>query len=776
MNIEKIYIKNFGALKDFECDFSKGVNVIEGPNEAGKSTLGEFIKFIFFGLSAKTDGTHISERKKYQSFKDGSAGGYMEFESGGKRYKIERTIIPDINGAGRETIRILDLETQEECLKGEDPAMYFFGVDGDVYAQTAYVSQSGGSGIERPTIQEAIENMLFSGNELISTDAASKAIEKEALTLLYKNKKGGLIYDLTLEKDKLSRQIEEERAKNSRIIELDHSLKTLKEQKAELDLKISACKIELDGCEGRRTLEKLDALKDKEFELRESEEKKQSYITEHSHEGFIPDNDYIQKISALSSEVEFYNKELEKAKENKMTLGSDKIDTEDMVLLNKVQADGGADQLNDFFDNAHRSSRSSLMTGIFFIIFTLIWGAIAAVFMFVDEISAISFAGFTLYQGGYVAIGISALILILSIVFFLRSRSLSKKIDKKLDDYGATSEDDIFVALNSAMNRASNQEIYIEKLAAAESACKRVEKEIASRENDIRSECQKWGKEYTDVSSLDAILKEAQSVIGDIESLNDEIKIKNAQLDVMKKSYADLSRENAEYAVNSAHTLPSDEEEKALLENMTSLRKDMDELSDTLRSSELELARIEATEGNIAELIDKYDAVSCRIDTLTKRHTMLTLALQSISKASADLRASISPKLSMRAGEYMRTATDDKYASLIISPAYTVKYGINAGGDSFASKDEDYMSEGTRDIAYVSLRLALVGLIYKKELPTLVFDEAFARLDDNRLESMSSIIGKYAEESAQVFVLTSQKRDAEIISKTAKVTHIKIGY
>ena len=53
MIIEKIVIKSFGTLTDMTLEFSEKVNVIEGRNEAGKSTIAECIRFIFFGKSMR---------------------------------------------------------------------------------------------------------------------------------------------------------------------------------------------------------------------------------------------------------------------------------------------------------------------------------------------------------------------------------------------------------------------------------------------------------------------------------------------------------------------------------------------------------------------------------------------------------------------------------------------------------------------------------------------------------------------------------------------------
>ena len=49
----------------------------------------------------------------------------------------------------------------------------------------------------------------------------------------------------------------------------------------------------------------------------------------------------------------------------------------------------------------------------------------------------------------------------------------------------------------------------------------------------------------------------------------------------------------------------------------------------------------------------------------------------------------------------------------------------------------------------------------------IIFDEAFARLDDERLLNMLKIAEKYTENSAQAIILTSQKREAVIMKKVS---------
>ena len=85
MYIENLRIRSFGKLENTDVELSPGVNLIEGANESGKSTIAAFIRFIFYGVPAK-------ERQTIVSWMTGRAEGSMTVNTGNKRYRIERTL------------------------------------------------------------------------------------------------------------------------------------------------------------------------------------------------------------------------------------------------------------------------------------------------------------------------------------------------------------------------------------------------------------------------------------------------------------------------------------------------------------------------------------------------------------------------------------------------------------------------------------------------------------------------------------------------------------
>ena len=111
MYIRSVYIESFAALKDKEIEFSQGLNIIEGSNESGKSTVCMFIKFMLYGLSCRTNDGEMSERQKYVPWDTGRAAGNMVIVSGENIYKIERELTVFDDSQPRERLEVIDLLT-----------------------------------------------------------------------------------------------------------------------------------------------------------------------------------------------------------------------------------------------------------------------------------------------------------------------------------------------------------------------------------------------------------------------------------------------------------------------------------------------------------------------------------------------------------------------------------------------------------------------------------------------------------------------------------------
>ncbi|MBQ5886393.1 MAG: AAA family ATPase, partial [Clostridia bacterium] len=179
MYIKHLKIEAFGVLRDREVELSDGLNIIEGANESGKSALAMFIKFMLYGLSGKTTGGELSERRRYVNWETGTAAGSMTVSGEEGEFRIERHLSASMSDDGsrqretvRETVRIIDTALGTPVHRGEVPGDVIFHVPEAIFMNTVFVRQIDGTRPSGESILSSIENLLFTANENVSTKKA----------------------------------------------------------------------------------------------------------------------------------------------------------------------------------------------------------------------------------------------------------------------------------------------------------------------------------------------------------------------------------------------------------------------------------------------------------------------------------------------------------------------------------------------------------------------------------------------------------------------------
>ena len=92
MKLKQLKVHNFGKLNNREMQFEDGVNIVYGPNESGKTTLHEFIKGMFYGITRQRGRASRNDiYTRYEPWDNSSYfAGELRFESGEKDFKIAR--------------------------------------------------------------------------------------------------------------------------------------------------------------------------------------------------------------------------------------------------------------------------------------------------------------------------------------------------------------------------------------------------------------------------------------------------------------------------------------------------------------------------------------------------------------------------------------------------------------------------------------------------------------------------------------------------------------
>src|SRR3981081_622311 len=145
MRLSRIEIEGFGTLQGMALRFGPTMNLVVGPNEAGKSTLQEAIVTGLYGLETGDRRSAIVERTdRWRPWEGGGFGLALEFElDDGSRLRVERDLDVD---AGRVLALANGAELNGRVARGagggRQVGRQLLGISRDIYTNTACISRS----------------------------------------------------------------------------------------------------------------------------------------------------------------------------------------------------------------------------------------------------------------------------------------------------------------------------------------------------------------------------------------------------------------------------------------------------------------------------------------------------------------------------------------------------------------------------------------------------------------------------------------------------------
>ncbi len=323
MRISKIYISAFGGLKDYTLELSDEFNCILGENENGKSTVGAFIKMMFYGSGRANRQLIKSPRQKYAPWSGEAMGGRIYFEHSGQNYCLEREFKKSDN-TDKITLRNLDIGTSE--LGPADIGKRFFGLSAEAFERSVFIGQSGileNSEEASGELNSRLSNLASTGDEDTSYQLVIKRITDSALALRTPRKVG--IADKTEAKiSELNLRLQAAEISFSKQEQIASRIKQLKTELTETKNSCDETKKLIDRENDQRSAEKLKEYLDTKAAL--DELLKSAALSD----GSAPDELFISKIrfclSKLSnentradeklSELEALEKSIEIAEQN----------------------------------------------------------------------------------------------------------------------------------------------------------------------------------------------------------------------------------------------------------------------------------------------------------------------------------------------------------------------------------------------------------------------------------------------------------------------------
>ena len=209
-------------------------------------------------------------------------------------------------------------------------------------------------------------------------------------------------------------------------------------------------------------------------------------------------------------------------------------------------------------------------------------------------------------------------------------------------------------------------------------------------------------------------------------------------------------------------TVPAPEQEDALTCSMEQTLQYLSQAAAEQQQLQQKLGQYQGQMDQLGSrdaLEKELDAVNRRIYALEQTNAALERALDALAAARQELQRRFAPRITRSAQELFARLTEDRYDRLVLTADLSIEAAAR-GEDVLHS--HQWRSDGTVDQLYLALRLAVARELVPNS--PLVLDDALVRFDDTRLTAALEILRQEAEER-QVIVFTCQARERNLLGE-----------
>lgn len=157
--------------------------------------------------------------------------------------------------------------------------------------------------------------------------------------------------------------------------------------------------------------------------------------------------------------------------------------------------------------------------------------------------------------------------------------------------------------------------------------------------------------------------------------------------------------------------------------------------------------------GNRETVKGQLEKVRGRILHLEETYAALTIAMETLAEARAELQRRFAPRITSQAQKLLSRMTDGRYQSVTMGDDFSLQAMTDQEDTLY---DALWRSDGTMDQLYLALRLAVAEELMPGA--PLVLDDVLVRFDDDRMRAAVAILRELAQ-TRQVVLFTCQGRE-----------------
>ena len=742
---------SFGKLDGAKLELKDGLNIIEAPNESGKSTWCAFIRAMLFGIntSERDKQGFLSDKTRYRPWNGKNMEGVMELRHGGRDITIQRTSLAS-TPMKKFSAFYSDIMQPVEELSADTAGEILTGTTDKVFDRTAFIRQAGIAVSGDPGLESRIASLISTGEEHTSyTDADAKLRARQRKI---RHNKTGIL-------PKLESELTEREEQLSRMDKLFDELAAVRQERRRFDARSKQLAEDLDTYTVLEKTELIRRTVDAKKRAAAAGERVDELREALTKNGLLMNQDDVAQIAGLYSDYIDAETAAGKAKEQK-TAAYDGME--------KAQADKDAFPFKDAIepDVLAKSRRAAELDDQLRTAEEKCSSAVTK-FVLAAAVLLIGAGGYLAYAGSYIYSAIAAIIGVVCAALFAVPLVRKQKARRALE-----------LALGEFSMESSKA--FAEKAGRYSEACRAIERmSFECKKADDAFEKTSAEADETKAALMDAVHSFFPEITEPGE-IGPALSALSAPLKELPQAELEQAKALAEAgALISSSPVPIPEEP---LEYIPTPPRSLEDTQKAYARAGERINELAAQEAMLTgELKALGDPVETRaaIDDLNDeiaeqlyRYDTLSIAIETLSDAQTELQTKFSPLVNAAASRIMGHLTSGKYEKLVFDKNFNAL--AETSGDVL-SHDILTLSEGTTDQIYLSLRLAMAELLLSSGEPCpVILDDALDTFDDTRAKNALDYLYGMSKDR-QIILFTCHSREAAMMAGMPDVNVVKLA-
>nr|WP_325305863.1 AAA family ATPase [uncultured Oscillibacter sp.] len=721
----------FGRLREQTLELQDGLNILQAPNETGKSTWCAFLLSMLYGVNTKERDRAgvLADKNRYAPWDGAPMSGRLDCRAGKDALTLFRTTRRQTAPMGDFQALYTGTADPVPGLTGANCGETLLGVSREVYARSAFIRQGGVAVTQDPGLERRIAALVTSGEEDTSYTEAVEALKKQ-LNRRRHNKTGQL--------PALEAELQETEAQLASQAELTRQRENLLARSAELEARESSLKEELaalDRWEAHRKRQDLQRVEDAALQA----EEKAAALRRRLEEERVPENDVTVRLRGAIVNLNTVRKSAEKAQEAYDASKSALAQAEE-----KLSASPFAGQTAEEARQSAQTLPPTSLKAWNWLMLVLAAGLLAAAgwgyYSGMDGTGPLQ--GVTYLPLAPLLLGAAALVLV-----FLNWRKVKKGRTSLTVRYGTVAPAEIQALADAYIQLLSDRDAAKAEASAKSAAAQGLWQSVDVNADGILEEVRSFAPAAYDIPSADAALR--ASALLRKELAEAEKAAHEARLRVEFQTGQAPQPEDPD----APPLLPPERNREAVTEDLEAVRGGLF----ALRSSLDRIAGRLHAAGDPLALQAAAERLTDEIALLEGEYAAIELAMSTLAHANTQLQGRFSPALGKRAAEIFNGLTGGAYGGVILDK--TLRVSAEPAGTG-VPRDVGCLSAGAADQLYLAVRLAVCDLVLPSEHAVpIVLDDALASFDDARCAAALDFLRKEAE-TRQILLFTCHSREA----------------